>query len=176
MYPRVVRTSIIIMLAMALCCLAQPTTLPATRAILVTDYLNERKFPNCWKIITLWQQTSGDVKIVILQELEDHLSDLNTMEVENFDDTVILPRARKKGIIRGFGHGAILQQDIFIRGGKAAWAIEELLGLQLPPITEKMPKEDLDRIVREAKNCIAAYARGLRDAVGAENQKQKGDH
>jgi hypothetical protein len=63
--------------------------------------------------------------------------------------------------------------------GRAAWALEEMLGIQLSPVTPGISREQLRRVHAEARSLLEAYRRGAmslaseRDADGSHIQRLK---
>jgi hypothetical protein len=58
------------------------------------------------------------------------------------------------------GHGSILDQDIFVENGRRAWAVEELLGVQLHAFSEGLEGEDLEIAAKETRRIVADWRSG----------------
>ncbi|MCE9532233.1 MAG: hypothetical protein K8T89_14105 [Planctomycetes bacterium] len=146
---------------------ATPATLPAASqpSSIVKPFMDEHDFSKCYQTVLEWERVGRTKKADILKELSEQVTSGEIIELIKLEDNFIVPRPNANHFQ---GHGSIVRQDVFIRGGKAAWAIEQLLNIQLHPITEKMTKEELEGAVREAQNCVASYRRGLEDSKTIE--------
>jgi hypothetical protein len=130
----------------------------------VSKFLQEGDFATCSRSLDEWRTYPASHKLQILSTLANQLRESTEVKLVNLNDTMVLPRL-VSGELKGHGHGAVIWQDIFIHGGKAAWAVESLLDTQLPPITTKSTKEELDVVVSTANDLVKAYKRGYEDAL-----------
>lgn len=143
---------------------AGPSTRPAT-APSADEFLNESDLAKCWQTVGKWQEMAPASKLRILQDLVDGLTSEAERPLVNMHDTFLVNRPEANRFV---GHGAIIAQDIFLLRGKAAWAIEVLLDADLPKARPNMTKTEIEQLIREAKNCLAAYKRGSQDREASE--------
>jgi len=110
------------------------------------------RLPAQWK--KLPESSRRELVIVLLGKMES----LQPLKLTDYADMAVKSRVAAKKM-QWHGHGLFLDQDVFIVGGRCAWAIEEMLGCKLPPITEELKPEALSKSVKTAahtvKSCFA---------------------
>ena len=145
---------------------AEPSTAPSTEAQ-VAAYLGEQDFGKSSAILRAWKTAGPDQKIALMEELEKSLGSTKAIPLTNTADMMVWSRPSQGNFD---GHGLILKQDVYVVGGKAAWAMEFVLDLQLPPILEKMAEEDKSRSIAQIKATVSAYEKGVADARNSKTQ------
>jgi hypothetical protein len=122
----------------------------------VQKFLAMDDFRKIQSLITDWRAlTTGQQKELIVLLLKN-MESTQVLKLVNYQDVAVESRVRAKKMSWHM-HGTLLKQDIFIVGGRCAWAIEELLGCTLPSITEDMKPEALHKAVQEAHFAIIRF-------------------
>lgn len=107
--------------------LAHPT--PAGQ---VAPFLRVTDYPTLHEAVTRWSELPAPDRGRVLELLAPHLEDATRVGLTNPCDLYIPYRAGT-GDLREQGHGHVTGQDLFIRGGRAAWGIEQTLAA-FPPL------------------------------------------
>jgi hypothetical protein len=120
--------------------------------IVETDYHTLRSTVESWKSLPV------DSRMPLVNLLARHLMSIKRIGVNNPED-LIIPYRYDRGDLKNLGHGYCVKQDLFIVGGKAAWAIEELMGIpmSLPEINEGLAKQERAKRAEEIKGYIKDY-------------------
>ena len=139
-----------------------------TRPTYATQLLDEDNLSDVYDLIASYEKLAIGKRVELMKELVGQFSAKQEQELHNLTDNFILPRAN---LMKFQGHGMIIEHDIFIRGGKAAWAVQRMLNVRLPAIEEKTPPATIKDIAAQAMNAINAYERGYESAV--EDQKRQ---
>ena len=151
---------------------AAPSTAPATAPSVekqVAAFLAEQDFLKSFNILKPWKTAGANQKMALLEELQKNLNSTKVLPLVNTADMVIVSRLGQGTMVLR-GEGLKLQQDVFVTGGKAAWAIEFILDLRLPPLLEEMTEDDRFTNVKTLKAVVTAYKKGVADA---RNPKQE---
>jgi hypothetical protein len=107
----------------------------------VRAFMAERDFEKMRLLPKQWQQTLPEAarkNLVVL--LLQKLSSSGDLALENYAD-MFVPSRVEAGKMTFAGHGLLIDQDVFLENGRAAWAIEQLLGCNLPPFILSTPKD-----------------------------------
>jgi hypothetical protein len=100
-----------------------------------------------------WSKLPASAKRILLLALSDKLTSTQELKLENIEDMVVMSRLQA-GKMKWHMHGVILRQDVFMAGGRCAWAIEKVLGSKLPSIEADMEAKELEERVRTIKEKI----------------------
>lgn len=111
--------------------------------IRTSDFQQLRKKVNAWK------KQDKVMQKHLISQLASRLDSTKPLKLENYADLIVWSRLQG-GKMKFHGHGYVLKQDVFLENGRCAWAIEELLKIELPTFTENMAAKELTRTVREA--------------------------
>lgn len=65
-------------------------------------------------------------------------------------DQLVVPSRVKSGKMRPSEDARTVRQDVLLQGGRAAWFIEQLLGSELPEVSEQSTQEDIEDVVFDA--------------------------
>ena len=131
----------------------------------VDAFLAESDLSKCRQQIARWRLLPGKEQLSVLNSLASRLSDVTKNPVVNLKDLAVGPRIRA-GELPDPGFGQRTEQDVFIIGGKAGWAIESLLDVPLPVgISEKMTDRQQELAISMLKAAVASFERGLRAAT-----------
>lgn len=61
-----------------------------------------------------------------------------------------VPSRIRSGKMRKSAKTTVIRQDVFLKGGRAAWFLEQILNCELPELTEQTTDEELEDMVLEA--------------------------
>lgn len=116
----------------------------------------ERDFDKMRRLPTQWRQTLPEAarkKLLVL--LLNRLSSSRELPLENYAD-MFVPSRVKAGKMRFDGHGLLIDQDVFLESGRAAWAIEGMLGCHLPAFSLATAKDakKRDQQVQESYDVV----------------------
>ena len=89
----------------------------------------------------------------LLGLLSDEIRATNRLELESLGNVVISNRVRN-GKMTQTSTSKVIDHDLFVAGGRAAWAIEHISGHKLPPVTEESTSDDIEDAVFEAHYAI----------------------
>lgn len=64
--------------------------------------------------------------------------------------TIEVPSRVRSGKMQKPAAGTVIRQDVFLKGGRAAWFLEQILNFELPEMTEQTSDEELEDVVVEA--------------------------
>lgn len=118
-----------------------------------------------------WQALPLSDRLSILDGLVSRLTDTSLTPVSDPEDMVVFSRIKsgKTDI-----PGVVLSHDVYIAGGRMAWAVERLLRIKgLPRITEEQRQDDRLAATRQITIAVSAYKHGILDAI-AEAEKGSG--
>ncbi|MEW6360403.1 MAG: hypothetical protein AB1696_29000 [Planctomycetota bacterium] len=128
----------------------------------ITKYLAEEDWPRCSEIIGSWHKRQVHEREAIIDQLCLVLSSRKRCSLKNTSKLIVGPRVGS-GEIGANVFGYYVSQDLLIEGGKAAFAIESLVGTFLPAITEKLSPEETKYRILMIGWAVKAYKRGVRD-------------
>ncbi len=125
-------------------------------------YVLEPDYPKFLRTVEEWKKLPLGHRAQLIESLARHLNSTQKPGVVNPDDLIIPYRIKTKDL-KFYGHGHLVMQDLFIVGGKAAWAIEQLTGVDtwLPEINEGQTKEERAKRVE----VISGYAASFQQVV-----------
>jgi hypothetical protein len=130
---------------------ADPQVREAIRELLtIKDFAKLWQFPGKWRR-ALPGLTRKQFPLALLQGLRS----AKGLNLDNYADLFIPSRVRS-GKMAFHGHGLMVEQDLFLEGGRCAWAIEELLGIRLPLFTEELfrDRRALEEQFRESHRLV----------------------
>ena len=142
----------------------------------VTAYQAETDYPRLARVIASWQARPVPDRVRLAELLSTHLGSaenhglknhLNNVRIHYRVDTGDMPRGPFK---------RSTEQDLYIAGGKAGFAIEELIrptGRPFPEITAGQTQEVRDRQAEVIRLCVAAYKAGAVQAAAPQVQRSK---
>ncbi len=151
-------------LGFALTAANQASVMPLVSVVLreqATTFLEEKDYTLSRKFIERWQFLPKPCKIVLLETLACRLSSNKRIKLVNTED-MIIPSRLFSGDMQWPGHGYVIRQDLFVAGGKAAWAIAELIGTELPEVTEGQTKKERAAMAVKIEQRIKEYAKGAK--------------
>jgi hypothetical protein len=151
---------------------AGPGAAPATAISVekqVAAFLAEQDWGQSVAILKPWLTAGANEKMDLLEELQKHLNSTEVLPLVNTADMVVFSRLAK-GTMTFHGEGLMLKQDVFVTGGKAACAIEMMLGVRLPALLEEMTEDDRFNNVSAIKAAVTAYKKGVADARHAKQE------
>ncbi len=124
----------------------------------VSAYLLEPDYPKFLQTVEGWKKLPLGDRARLVGLLGKHLASTERPGVTNPADLMIPYRFKTKDL-KPSGHGHFVLHDLFIVGGKAAWAIEQLTGVdaRLPEINEGQTKEERAKQVEAAGRYAAAF-------------------
>ena len=120
---------------------------------LTRSLLEERDYEKLRLIRMQMAEAPAEMRKELILSLLRRLQSTKPIGLENFSDVQVESRIAS-GKMQFLGHGVLIKQDIFIEGGRCAWAIERILDVKLPPIREGMHVQDLARAFEEASYLI----------------------
>jgi hypothetical protein len=136
----------------------------------IVSLLKTHDFEVMAQIIKMWKATPLSRRIDLLSALLPHVSSGSETPINNATDMVV--RSRLRPTKREFpGHNLILLQDVYVEGGRAAWAIEELVGTAITPIVANSTLEDRRSVQNVARMVVESYNRGVADAMNEKSQQ-----
>ena len=142
----------------------------------VIDYLNQNDWPSCYAAVDAWIRLSLSKRLNIIGELLKFIESVKQCDLDRTDGMVPgFPTHGRE--IKFYGSGFVVWQDMFLEGGKAAWAIEHLIGAPLPQITLDLPTNERESRALRIRCAVKAYKNGVedgrKDALTANTQKDK---
>ena len=118
-----------------------------------------------------WQKLPVAARVKILDELVARLMDTSPTPVSEPNDMIVNSRIKSGQVVEL--HGVVLSHDVYIAGGRMAWAIEELLRVEgLPEITEGQNKAARAAAARQIAIAVTVYRNGVQDAAAPAAQTQ----
>lgn len=132
-----------------------PWILASNALLQVNCFLTSTQFSQLATTAAKWKDARPDEKHILIQELQFRLSSTKSLALGASSDVIVRHRL-EKGEMAFHGDGVIVDQDIFCEGGRAAWALEQMLDVKLPTITEDMNPHDLSNDVQRIKSTINA--------------------
>ncbi len=115
----------------------------------------ETDYQKLTKMVKEWKGQPRAVRTSLIFHLSERLKSTKELKLENYADMFVISRILN-GRMDFHGHGEALKQDVFLENGRCAWALENLLGIQLPPFEEKMKADDLQKARQES--CLRIIA------------------
>ncbi|MBT3291747.1 MAG: hypothetical protein HN380_30675 [Victivallales bacterium] len=125
-------------------------------------------------LIREWRRYAPPYREKTLQALASQLTSVTESRMTETGNMAILHRV-VSGEMPFPARGTVIVQDIFIKGGRAAWAIEKLIGIQFPgslAITHELDNEVREARVAVIRAFVQTYLNGVRD--GRESQAEGG--
>jgi len=99
------------------------------------DYLAAKEWPVLIQTVEAWSGLPKADRARLVEHLTPAVKDRRRVPLEEVQDLIIFYRL-STGDLTYQGHGGIVGQDLFITGGRAAWALEKLLDVELPELNE----------------------------------------
>lgn len=122
-----------------------PTSLQAEVQTLFTTTDYEKLPP----VIARWkEQLPPAERKQLLPALLRHVGSTKKLSLKD-PERIIVSATRKPGKVEGKDQ-VVVRQDVFTEGGRAAWAVEQLLDCQLPVIPANAEDKTKERLSREA--------------------------
>lgn len=106
-----------------------------TEARQVADYLAAEQWPTLYRTVDAWAVLPKADRVRLVGLLAPALTSRKRVPLKEVEDLIIGYRW-STGDLEFQGHGWIVRQDVFTQGGRAAWAIEKLLDIELPELNE----------------------------------------
>ena len=111
-----------------------PPTRPADPAGRVAALLQEADYAKVRAMARDWRNLPAEEQRRLIVALLDRIPSQDELKLTNYADTTVASRLRARKM-PWFGHGLELRQDVFLVGGRCAWAIERLMDVSLPEIS-----------------------------------------
>jgi len=135
----------------------------ASRKVVQT-FFAETKYGRCVELTRAWRILPPSGKIGLLEALAESLTSRREAAFSDVSDMAVWHRVAA-GRMKFDGMGVLLKQDVFIEGGRAAWAIERIIDVRLPAVTDELSDEKLRARVDVIRLAVSAYANGARHAI-----------
>jgi hypothetical protein len=140
----------------------------------VSAYLAERDYLTLEKNIQVWKQLPVAERVQLIDLLVPHLRSADKPGLENHIGNVRIYFRVETGDMPHGNTKRSVHQDLFIAGGRAAWAIEEMmgpLGRPLPVVTEGQSDDDRAERADLIKLCVGCYKVGVMHGSAASQKK-----
>jgi hypothetical protein len=124
----------------------------------VAHFLRTRDYRVANAILAAWLGDEPRRKANVLRLLSAKLYSAREVGLANHDALYVESRAYSGKMFLPFPCGTRMKQDVFLENGRCAWAIEEMIGTELPEFTEAMARENLDTAVREVRRLVEERA------------------
>ena len=132
----------------------------------VADYLAAEELPALLQAGGVWYRLRKADRNRVVDLLTPALASRKRVPLRETADLIITYRWAT-GDLEFYGHGGFVDQDLFTVGGRAAWAIGELLDVKLPELNEGLTFKDwaarvndIARIVKDVGKPKSSAARG----------------
>jgi hypothetical protein len=106
--------------------------------------------------LRLYQRMSGGDRRRVVHRMAAYLAARDRVRTTNLDDSIILYRVRR-GDMPMRAQGGVVAQDLFIVGGRAAWAIAEITGLSIPELNEGLSPQEYQARVDKIIEILKCY-------------------
>lgn len=132
---------------------------------IVSAFIAEPDLPALLKTQESWKRLSLSKRVRLAELFATHLPNRTKVGVKRPADLIISSRVNS-GELKLYGHGWMPGQDLFLIGGKAAWAISELMapceipwgqGVTLPELDGTLPAAVWDQRVAEIKRYVSTF-------------------
>ena len=108
----------------------------------VVAYLKIKEWPELQRIAQAWTKLPKADRVHLATMLLPYISRRETVELRNTGDLIILYRW-DTGDLKVRPAGQRVEQDLFIKGGRAAWALAQLFpDVKLPELNDGMSREE----------------------------------
>jgi hypothetical protein len=87
-------------------------------------------------------------RAVIIPDLIELLKDRSEPGLTNSAD-LIIPERLNTGEIKFYGHGGIVNDDLFTVAGRASWLLKEITGREAATVQMKPSEDDLDQLYKD---------------------------
>ena len=122
----------------------------------LAELMTTQEYPVLQKLVIQWRVGLSDAsRARLVQLLLERMPSNEPLTLRNYADMFIMSRV-ESGKMEFMGHGVMVEQDLFLEGGRSAWAIQELLGCTLPPIEDGLTEAKLRDRLASAKAVIEA--------------------
>ena len=140
--------------------LGQPSTVPQGFFVFCREasaYCRDPNYHNLRKTIGTWQTLPKPARVIVIETLFRRLPSDEVIKLRSTGDLMIESRI-DSGDLKFGGHGHSIEQDLFTIGGKAAWAIGELISVDnLPMIVEGQTNKERAEIIKTIRTRIDYY-------------------
>ena len=121
----------------------------------VQKYLAAKPYPELSRTVQAWSKYPDSDRRRLTLKLIDKLSDRAYVGMTEQTDMVIFYRV-ETGDMKMYGHGGQIYQDLFLVGGRAAWALSEMYEVRgLPELNAGLSQEEWNK---RAKQIAARFA------------------
>jgi hypothetical protein len=125
----------------------------------VTAFLTDERWPEVRRIAEAWSKRPPAERARLAGELAPALTDRRLVGLRDPEDLIIVHRLLT-GDLKWQGHGLVVRQDLFVTGGRAAWAISRLMDADVPELNAGLTPEQWEGraavIARQVKDFQAA--------------------
>ena len=120
------------------------------------ELMNCRDFEEMKGMVQLWKKDLGEAAL-------DHLVGMFLLEKIGSQESASLDLYKNMAVEWRVGagkmpeppaDGVILKQDVFVVGGRAAWALEQLSGFEIPAVTEKSTGAEITNSLLQARRKV----------------------
>ena len=131
----------------------------------LTDFLTSKQWPELFRGAEAWSRRPLADRARLAGLLSPALADRRHVGLRDTQDLIIWYRI-DTGDLKFQGHGRVVRQDLFVAGGRAAWALSRLMDVDLPELNAGLTQEEWDRraalIADQVKKFRAAATRPAR--------------
>ena len=121
----------------------------------VQNYLAVKPYPELSRTVQAWSKYPDSNRRRLTLKLIDKLSDRTFVGLAKPQDLIIFYRLNT-GDLQLQGHGGVVYQDLFLVGGRAAWALSEMYAVRgLPELNAGLSQEEWNK---RAKHITARFA------------------
>ncbi len=124
--------------------LSHPAAVPLgvrAEAKQVAGYLAAEQWPDLFRTVEAWCLLPRADRVRLVGLLAPALESRKRVPLRTPEDLIIMYRWGT-GDLEFKGHGGFVNQDLFTVGGRAAWAVEELLDIGMPELNEGLTFRD----------------------------------
>jgi hypothetical protein len=115
----------------------------------VASYLDTKSASELVQTAERWRKLPVEDRVRLVELLSRHLVSTKPARLPDPEDLIIWYRL-DKGELTWPGHGLSVRQDVFIVGGRAAWALYWIMGGEdLPELNEGLSRDERQRRVEE---------------------------
>lgn len=124
----------------------------------VEAYLTTREFDAVMDpAVRSWRAAAPATRVAVAAALAARLADTSHADIRDVGLFFVPSRGRPNDPAAG-QHGVLVRQDVFVVGGRAAWALEMLFGgMVLPELSETLDPQTRSRRVATIREVVRQY-------------------
>jgi hypothetical protein len=124
---------------------------------LVSEYLDEPDYDKFHLTLAKMAVLPPGERKAVLRLLTRHLTSTTRVGLRNSADTIIPYRTYTTRELYDFGHGGLVYQDLFIVGGKAAYAVGEIVQVKVPELGKWQTPAERAEAARAVTRLVGWY-------------------